>query len=179
LVDKKIIERDLIQDMENFNNTIDLTFDDLSDFLGNYIRYADQEKKILKFFWLEDDLELDGYWVDYIQDNVSSEIEYLSEFLCNDGNFKNKEEVLYDSNSYKLEGLNRIETKKLYVINKTIFFDVSIYDYPDLIKNEDDIVIWDSSKKNFKYKNIIDKIRLARKKYQKKIVSKSKITCLL
>ena len=134
--------------MIGFENTIDLTFDDeLIDFLSYY------SNNNLKFIWLED---------------ISSEIEHLTEFLKENKIFDGKYEVLYDCFCYKLEKLNRIETNELYIVDNRIVFDISIYNYPDLIKDENDDIIWYSSKRDFKYKNIIDEIRKARKKYQMK-----------
>lgn len=149
--------------MIGFENTIDLTFDDeLIDFLS-YYSYNN-----LKFIWLEDDLWLEGRQIELSEDNISSEIEHLTEFLKENKIFDGKYEVLYDCFCYKLEKLNRIETNELYVVDNRIIFDISIYNYPDLIKDENDDIIWDSSKRDFKYKNIIDEIRKARKKYQMK-----------
>ena len=149
--------------MIGFENTIDLTFDDeLIDFLSHY------SHNNLKFIWLEDDLWLEGRQIELSEDNISSEIEHLTEFLKENKIFDGKYEVLYDCFCYKLEKLNRIETNELYIVDNRIVFDISIYNYPDLIKDENDDIIWDSSKRNFKYKNIIDEIRKARKKYQMK-----------
>ena len=149
--------------MIGFENTIDLTFDDeLIDFLSNY------SHNNLKFIWLEDDLWLEGRQIELSEDNISSEIEHLTEFLKENKIFDGKYEVLYDCFCYKLEKLNRIETNELYIVDNRIIFDISIYNYPDLIKDENDDIIWDSSKRDFKYKNIIDEIRKARKKYQMK-----------
>ena len=149
--------------MIGFENTIDLTFDDeLIDFLS-YYSYNN-----LKFIWLEDNLWLEGRQIELSEDNISSEIEHLTEFLKENKIFDGKYEVLYDCFCYKLEKLNRIETNELYVVDNRIIFDISIYNYPDLIKDENDDIIWDSSKRDFKYKNIIDEIRKARKKYQMK-----------
>lgn len=149
--------------MIGFENTIDLTFDDeLIDFLSHY------SHNNLKFIWLEDDLWLEGRQIELSEDNISSEIEHLTEFLKENKIFDGKYEVLYDCFCYKLEKLNRIETNELYIVDNRIIFDISIYNYPDLIKDENDDIIWDSSKRNFKYKNIIDEIRKARKKYQMK-----------
>ena len=149
--------------MIGFENTIDLTFDDeLIDFLSHY------SHNNLKFIWLEDDLWLEGRQIELSEDNISSEIEHLTEFLKENKIFDGKYEVLYDCFCYKLEKLNRIETNELYVVDNRIIFDISIYNYPDLIKDENDDIIWDSSKRDFKYKNIIDEIRKARKKYQMK-----------
>lgn len=149
--------------MIGFENTIDLTFDDeLIDFLSYY------SHNNLKFIWLEDDLWLEGRQIELSEDNISSEIEHLTEFLKENKIFDGKYEVLYDCFCYKLEKLNRIETNELYIIDNRIIFDISIYNYPDLIKDENDDIIWDSSKRDFKYKNIIDEIRKARKKYQMK-----------
>ena len=146
-----------------FENTIDLTFDDeLIDFLSHY------SHNNLKFIWLEDDLWLEGRQIELSEDNISSEIEHLTEFLKENKIFDGKYEVLYDCFCYKLEKLNRIETNELYIVDNRIIFDISIYNYPDLIKDENDDIIWDSSKRDFKYKNIIDEIRKARKKYQMK-----------
>lgn len=92
----------------------------------------------------------------------------MTEFLKENKIFDGKYEVLYDCFCYKLEKLNRIETNELYIVDNRIIFDISIYNYPDLIKDENDDIIWDSSKRDFKYKNIIDEIRKARKKYQMK-----------
>ena len=122
----------------------------------------------LKFIWLEDDLWLEGRQIELSEDNISSEIEHLTEFLKENKIFDGKYEVLYDCFCYKLEKLNRIETNELYIVDNRIIFDISIYNYPDLIKDENDDIIWDSSKRDFKYKNIIDEIRKARKKYQMK-----------
>ena len=147
--------------MIGFENTIDLTFDDeLIDFLSHY------SHNNLKFIWLEDDLWLEGRQIELSEDNISSEIEHLTEFLKENKIFDGKYEVLYDCFCYKLEKLNRIETNELYIVDNRIVFDISIYNYPDLIKDENDDIIWDSSKRDFKYKNIIDEIRKARKKYQ-------------
>ena len=144
-----------------FENTIDLTFDDeLIDFLSHY------SHNNLKFIWLEDDLWLEGRQIELSEDNISSEIEHLTEFLKENKIFDGKYEVLYDCFCYKLEKLNRIEINELYIVDNRIIFDISIYNYPDLIKDENDDIIWDSSKRDFKYKNIIDEIRKARKKYQ-------------
>lgn len=149
--------------MIGFENTIDLTFDDeLIDFLSHY------SHNNLKFIWLEDDLWLEGRQIELSEDNISSEIEHLTEFLKENKIFNGKYEVLYDCFCYKLEKLNRIETNELYIVDNRIIFDISIYNYPDLIKDENDDIIWDSSKRDFKYKNIIDEIRKARKKYQMK-----------
>ena len=149
--------------MISFENTIDLTFDDeLIDFLSHY------SHNNLKFIWLEDDLWLEGRQIELSEDNISSEIEHLTEFLKENKIFDGKYEVLYDCFCYKLEKLNRIETNELYIVDNRIVFDISIYNYPDLIKDENDDIIWDSSKRDFKYKNIIDEIRKARKKYQMK-----------
>ena len=149
--------------MISFENTIDLTFDDeLIDFLSHY------SHNNLKFIWLEDDLWLEGGQIELSEDNISSEIEHLTEFLKENKIFDGKYEVLYDCFCYKLEKLNRIETNELYIVDNRIIFDISIYNYPDLIKDENDDIIWDSSKRDFKYKNIIDEIRKARKKYQMK-----------
>ena len=149
--------------MIGFENTIDLTFDDeLIDFLSYY------SNNNLKFIWLEDDLWLEGRQMELSEDNISSEIEHLTEFLKENKIFDGKYEVLYDCFCYKLEKLNRIETNELYIVDNRIIFDISIYNYPDLIKDENDDIIWDSSKRDFKYKNIIDEIRKARKKYQMK-----------
>ncbi|ALA96275.1 hypothetical protein [Leptotrichia sp. oral taxon 212] len=149
--------------MIGFENTIDLTFDDeLIDFLSYY------SNNNLKFIWLEDNLWLEGRQIELSEDNISSEIEHLTEFLKENKIFDGKYEVLYDCFCYKLEKLNRIETNELYIVDNRIVFDISIYNYPDLIKDENDDIIWDSSKRDFKYKNIIDEIRKARKKYQMK-----------
>ena len=149
--------------MIGFENTIDLTFDDeLIDFLSHY------SHNNLKFIWLEDDLWLEGRQIELSEDNISSEIEHLTEFLKENKIFDGKYEVLYDCFCYKLEKLNRIETNELYIVDNRIIFDISIYNYPDLIKDENDDIIWDSSKRDFKYKNIIDEIRKERKKYQMK-----------
>ena len=149
--------------MIGFENTIDLTFDDeLIDFLSYY------SNNNLKFIWLEDNLWLEGRQIELSEDNISSEIEHLTEVLKENKIFDGKYEVLYDCFCYKLEKLNRIETNELYIVDNRIVFDISIYNYPDLIKDENDDIIWDSSKRDFKYKNIIDEIRKARKKYQMK-----------
>ena len=149
--------------MIGFENTIDLTFDDeLIDFLSHY------SHNNLKFIWLEDNLWLEGRQIELSEDNIRSEIEHLTEFLKENKIFDGKYEVLYDCFCYKLEKLNRIETNELYIVDNRIIFDISIYNYPDLIKDENDDIIWDSSKRDFKYKNIIDEIRKARKKYQMK-----------
>ena len=149
--------------MIGFENTIDLTFDDeLIDFLSYY------SNNNLKFIWLEDNLWLEGRQIELSEDNISSEIEHLTEFLKENKIFDGKYEVLYDCFCYKLEKLNRIETNELYIVDNRIIFDISIYNYPDLIKDENDDIIQDFSKRDFKYKNIIDEIRKARKKYQMK-----------
>ena len=77
--------------MIGFENTIDLTFDDeLIDFLSHY------SHNNLKFIWLEDDLWLEGGQIELSEDNISSEIEHLTEFLKENKIFDGKYEVLYD-----------------------------------------------------------------------------------
>ena len=63
--------------------------------------------------------------------------------------------------------MNFIQSKKILDIYKKVCSGKNEL-YPDLIKDENDDIIWDSSKRDFKYKNIIDEIRKARKKYQMK-----------
>ena len=68
--------------MIGFENTIDLTFDDeLIDFLSYY------SNNNLKFIWLEDNLWLEGRQIELSEDNISSEIEHLTEFLKENKNF--------------------------------------------------------------------------------------------
>ena len=149
--------------MIGFENTIDLTFDDeLIDFLSHY------SHNNLKFIWLEDDLWLEGRQIELSEDNISSEIEHLTEFLKENKIFDGKYEELYKWYCYNLEKHNSIEKNEISFGDSRIIFDISIYNYPDLIKDENDDIIWDSSKRDFKYKNIIDEIRKARKKYQMK-----------
>ena len=61
----------------------------------------------------------------------------------------------------KIKNIKSQQTIENNSESKSIRLDV-------LVKDENDDIIWDSSKRDFKYKNIIDEIRKARKKYQMK-----------
>ena len=133
---------------ENMNENIDIFFDELFIFLWGC------EEKILKFIWKEKNFEIIGKYIEDSQSNYSNEEPF------------NLPEIGYDSVVYKV--LSKIEEDDLKYgefedWDGCLVIEISIYNYPDEIRNLDNEIIW--TKENIK-KEHIDIINQKNKKLE-------------
>ena len=110
---------------------IEVVDDKLLDFLYNI------SNDVLKFVWKEKDIEILDKYFDENQSN------YLDEFV--ESFFENIEDVGFDEIIYEVIG----ETKKEWLTEKFLsqnkyrnFKHISIFTYPDEIRNLDDEILW-------------------------------------
>lgn len=129
------------------NKIVEIFNDELSEFLKKNI-----EKK-LKFIWKNDRTEILGKYFTQSESNYNTELP--------EGNFKNLKEIGYDGFFYKIIG--EIEEKWLEKLRVEewegeIVTMISIYDYPDEIRDSNDNVLWTSEEINEYHKKIIDDV---------------------
>ena len=110
---------------------IEVVDDKLLDFLYNI------SNDVLKFVWKEKDIEILDKYFDENQSN------YLDEFV--ESFFENIEDVGFDEIIYEVIS----ETKKEWLTEKFLsqnkyrnFKHISIFTYPDEIRNLDDEILW-------------------------------------
>ena len=104
-------------------------------------------EKILKFIWKEQKIEIIGKYEEKQESNYSTE-----------GVF-NLPEIGYDSVVYKV--LNKIEEEYLDWLdftnwNDCLSIEISIYNYPDEVRNLDNEVIWTKENIRKEHLNIIN-----------------------
>ena len=130
------------------NESVDIFFDELFIFLWGC------EEKILKFIWKEKNIEIIGKYQEQQESNYSNEEPF------------DLAEIGYDSVVYKV--LSKIEEEYFEWIdfsnwNDCLSIEISIYNYPDEIKNLDNEIIW--TKDNIK-KEHMDIINQKNKKLE-------------
>ena len=123
----------------------DDTFVFLDEFLDTelYIFLNRCKEEILKFVWKEKDIEIIGKYQEQQESNYSNEDPF------------NLLEIGYDSVVYKV--LSKIEEEYFEWLdfsdwNDCLSIEVSIYNYPDEIRNLDNEIIW--TKENIKKEHI-------------------------
>ena len=124
----------------------DDTFIFLDEFLDTelYIFLNKCKEKILKFVWKEKDIEIIGKYQEKLEScyNTELELEVLFDFA----------EIGYDAVAYRI--LSKIEEEYfecLEIYNWSddyLAIEISIYNYPDEIRNLDNEIIW--TKENIK-----------------------------
>ena len=134
----------------------DDTFVFLDEFLDTelYIFLNRCKEEILKFVWKEKDIEIIGKYQEQQESNYSNEDPF------------NLLEIGYDSVVYKV--LSKIEEEYFEWLdfcnwNECLSIEISIYNYPDEIRNLDNEIIW--TKDNIK-KEHIDIINQKNKKLE-------------
>ena len=130
------------------NESVDIFFDELFIFLWGC------EEKILKFIWKKKNIEIIGKYIEDSQGNYSNEEPF------------DLTEIGYDSVVYKV--LSKIEeddlkSGKFEDWDGCLVIEISIYNYPDEIRNLDNEIIW--TKENIK-KEHIDIINQKNKKLE-------------
>ena len=130
------------------NESVDIFFDELFIFLWGC------EEKILKFIWEEKNFEIIGKYIEDSQSNYSNEEPF------------DLPEIGYDSVVYKV--LSKIEEEYFEWLdfsdwNDCLSIEISIYNYPDEIRNLDNEIIW--TKENIK-KEHMDIINQKNKKLE-------------
>ena len=138
----------------------DDTFVFLDEFLDTelYIFLNKCKEKILKFIWKEKKIEIIGKYQEKLESCYNTELQLEAPF--------DLAEVGYDSVVYKV--LSKIEEEYFEWIdfsnwNECLSIEISIYNYPDEIKNLDNEIIW--TKENIK-KEHIDIINKKNKKLE-------------
>ena len=95
----------------------------------------------LKFIWKEKNIEIVGKYFDQSESNYSTEFP--------EGFFENIEEIRFDGYEYEVVSkIKNIWLKENFIWKNRdgkVFVLISVYHYPDEIKNLNDEVIWTSS----------------------------------
>ena len=130
------------------------TFIFLDEFLDTelYIFLNKCKEKILKFVWKEKDIEIIGKYQEKLEScyNTELQLEVLFDFA----------EIGYDAVAYKL--LSKVEEEyfeclEIYNWNdEYLAVEISIYNYPDEIRNLDNEIIWTKENINKEHMDIIN-----------------------
>ena len=121
----------------------------------------------LKFIWKEKNIEIVGKYFDQSESNYSTEFP--------EGFFENIEEIGFDGYEYEVVSkIKNIWLKENFIWKNRdgkVFVLISVYHYPDEIKNLNDEVIWTSSELDLKEKELIDNVH---KKIKENIINGNK-----
>ena len=123
----------------------------IDDKLLNFLYNVNDD--ILKFVWKEKGIEILGEYFDENQSN------YLSEFA--EGFFENIEDVGFNEVIYEVVG----EIKKEWLTEKFLsknkyknFIHVSVFSYPDEIRNLNNEILWKSSELDLEDIELVENI---------------------
>ena len=131
----------------------DDTFIFLDEFLDTelYIFLNRCKEEILKFVWKEKDIEIIGKYQEKLESCYNTELQLEASF--------NLVEIGYDAVVYKI--LSKIEEEYFERLdfgdwNDCLSIEVSIYNYPDEIRNLDNEIIWTKENINKEHMDIIN-----------------------
>ena len=132
----------------------DDTFIFLDEFLDTelYIFLNKCKEKILKFVWKDKNIEIIGKYQEKLEScyNTELQLEVLFDFA----------EIGYDAVAYRI--LSKVEEEYfewLYLYNwndEYLAIEISIYNYPDEIRNLDNEIIWTKENINKEHMDIIN-----------------------
>ena len=130
------------------------TFIFLDEFLDTelYIFLNKCKEKILKFVWKEKDIEIIGKYQEKLEScyNTELQLEVLFDFA----------EIGYDAVAYRI--LSKVEEEYFECLeiynwsDEYLAIEISIYNYPDEIRNLDNEIIWTKENINKEHMDIIN-----------------------
>ena len=132
----------------------DDTFIFLDEFLDTelYIFFNKCKEKILKFIWKDKNIEIIGKYQEQLESCYNTELQLEASF--------NLVEIGYDSVVYRI--LSKVEEEYfecLEIYNWSddyLAIEISIYNYPDEIRNLDNEIIWTKENINKEHMDIIN-----------------------
>ena len=130
------------------------TFIFLDEFLDTelYIFLNKCKEKILKFVWKEKDIEIIGKYQEQLESCYNTELQLEVPFDFT--------EIGYDAVVYKI--LSKVEEEHFECLeiynwsDEYLAVEISIYNYPDEIRNLDNEIIWTKENINKEHMNIIN-----------------------
>lgn len=132
----------------------DDTFIFLDEFLDTelYIFLNKCKEKILKFVWKEKDIEIIGKYQEKLESCYNTELQLEVPF--------DLPEIGYDAVAYRI--LSKVEEEYFECLeiynwdDKYLVAEISIYNYPDEIRNLDNEIIWTKENINKEHMDIIN-----------------------
>ena len=132
----------------------DDTFIFLDEFLDTelYIFLNKCKEKILKFVWKDKNIEIIGKYQEKLESCYNTELQLEASF--------NLVEIGYDSVVYRI--LSKVEEEYFECLeiynwdDEYLAIEISIYNYPDEIKNLDNEIIWTKENINKEHMDIIN-----------------------
>ena len=132
----------------------DDTFIFLDEFLDTelYIFLNKCKEKILKFVWKDKNIEIIGKYQEKLESCYNTELQLEASF--------NLVEIGYDAVVYKL--LSKVEEEYFECLeiynwdDEYLAIEISIYNYPDEIRNLDNEIIWTKENINKEHMDIIN-----------------------